>query len=168
MANARTARAHTKTRGEVRGGGKKPWRQKGTGRARHGSIRSPIWVGGGIAHGPRSDRNYAKRLTKKAKKAVMAMVLSDKAKSDALLALDAFASDGKTKAMAAMLKKLPVGRKVLLVTPKSEPMAIRASRNLQSLRTVSVGDVSVLDILKADSVVAPVATLDLLEKGYRT
>lgn len=168
VASARTPAAHTKTRGEVRGGGKKPWKQKGTGRARHGSIRSPIWVGGGITFGPRPNRNYAKKLNKKTKKAVFAMVMSDKAQHDALIALDAFGMEGgKTKTMAAMLKKLPVGRKVLLVLPTSDKMAIRASRNLQNLRTVTAGDVSFLDVLKADTVVTPVATLDVLEKGYR-
>lgn len=168
MASARTPAGHTKTRGEVRGGGKKPWKQKGTGRARHGSIRSPIWVGGGITFGPRPNRNYAKKLNKKTKKAVFAMVMSDKAKHDGLVALDALEiANGKTKAMAAMLKKLPVGRKVLLVLPASDKMALRASRNLQNLRTVTAGDVSFLDVLKADTVVTPVAALDALEKGYR-
>ncbi len=168
MSTARTASAHTKTRGEVRGGGKKPWKQKGTGRARHGSIRSPIWVGGGVTFGPRSDRNFAKKLNKKTKKAVFAMVMTDKAQSDSLIALDDIKiADGKTKAMAAMLKKLSVGRKVLLILAASDKLALRASRNLQNLRTVTAGDVSIVDILKADTVVTPVAALDTLEKGYR-
>ena len=167
MANARTASGHTKTRGEVRGGGKKPWKQKGTGRARHGSIRSPIWKGGGITFGPRSDRNFSKKINRKTKKVAMAMALTDKAKSDAILALDAVsAENGKTKTMAGMLKKLPVGRKVLLVLPQSDKMAVRASRNLKNLWTVTAGDMSLVDVLKADTIVAPVATLDLIEKGY--
>lgn len=169
MANSRTPAGHTKTRGEVRGGGKKPWKQKGTGRARHGSIRSPIWVGGGITFGPRPDRVFSKKLNKKSKKAAFAMALSDKAAHEAIIGLDAFSlPEGKTKLMAATLKKLPVGRRVLLVLPASDAMAIRASRNLASLRTVTAGDVSLLDVLKADTVVAPVATLDLLEKVYRS
>jgi large subunit ribosomal protein L4 len=168
MANVRVASAHTKTRGEVRGGGKKPWKQKGTGRARHGSTRSPIWVGGGITFGPRSDRNFSKKLNKKSKKTAVAMLLSDKAKNDGLVALDDLKlEDGKTKKMAAMLKKLPVGRHVLMILAASDKMAVRASRNLQNLKTVTTNDLNVLDLLKADTVVAPVAALDRLEKGYK-
>lgn len=80
MSNARTPIAHTKTRGEVRGGGKKPWRQKGTGRARHGSTRSPIWVGGGVAHGPRNDKNYARKVNKKMKAKALYTILSQDAR----------------------------------------------------------------------------------------
>lgn len=168
QANSRVAAGHSKTRGEVRGGGKKPWKQKGTGRARHGSIRSPIWRGGGVTFGPQSDRNFTKKLNRKSKKAALAMALTDKVSHDGLIGLESLAMEaGKTKAMSAMLKKLPVGRKVLLVLPKSDAMAIRASRNLKNLWTVTAGDMSLVDVLKADTVVAPVATLDLLEKGYR-
>ena len=166
-ANSRVAAGHSKTRGEVRGGGKKPWKQKGTGRARHGSIRSPIWRGGGITFGPQSDRNFSKKLNRKSKKTALAMALTDKAQSSGIVALDALAMDaGKTKAMAGMLKKLPVGRKILLVLPKSDAMAVRASRNLKNLWTVTASALNLVDVLKADTVVAPVATLDLLEKGY--
>src|SRR5271170_2228139 len=80
LANRRSPWAHTKTRGEVRGGGRKPWRQKGTGKARHGSTRSPIWVGGGVAHGPRNDRDYSQKVNKKMKQAALFVVLSRKAK----------------------------------------------------------------------------------------
>lgn len=167
-ANARTASAHTKTRGEVSGTGKKPWKQKGTGRARHGSRRSPIWVGGGITFGPRSDRNFSKKINKKSKKAALAMVLTDKAKHEGLLALDEMKNeDGKTKVMAELLSKLPVGRRTLLVLEASNPAAIRASRNLQNLKTVTVNSLSLLDILKADTVVAQVGALDTLENRYR-
>ncbi len=166
MANSRVASAHTKTRGEVRGGGKKPWKQKGTGRARHGSIRSPIWVGGGITFGPRSDRNFSKKINRKTKKAALAMALADKVRGEAFIGLDAFTIDGKTKAMAGMLKKLPVGRKVLLVLPKADKMAIRASRNLQNIWTVTAGDLSLVHVLKASTIVAPLETIALIEKGY--
>ncbi len=168
MANSRVASGHTKTRGEVRGGGKKPWKQKGTGRARHGSIRSPIWVGGGITFGPRPNRNFSKKINRKSRKVALAMALSDKARGEALLGLDALeVKDGKTRLMAGMLRKLPVGRRVLLVLPKADKMAVRASRNLQHLWTVTAGDLNLLDVLRADTVVAPVATLDLLEKAYK-
>ena len=168
MANARVMGGHSKTRGEVRGGGKKPWKQKGTGRARHGSIRSPIWRGGGVTFGPQSERNFSKKLNRKTKKAALAMALSDKVQHESLIGLESITMEtGKTKTMAGMLKKLPVGRKVLLVLPQSDKMAVRASRNLKNLWTVTAGDMSLVDVLKADTIVAPVATLDLLEKGYR-
>jgi large subunit ribosomal protein L4 len=166
--NARVASAHTKTRGEVRGGGKKPWKQKGTGRARQGSTRSPIWVGGGITFGPRPNRNFSKKVNKKTKLAVLAMALTDKAQNDGLIALDSLTfADGKTKKMAALMAKLPVKRNILVVLPKSEPMVVRASRNLQKVQTVNVSDVSLLDLLKADSVVAPVATIEAWEAKFR-
>jgi large subunit ribosomal protein L4 len=166
-ANSRVAAGHSKTRGEVRGGGKKPWKQKGTGRARHGSSRSPIWVGGGITFGPQSDRNYSKKINRKSKQVALAMALSDKVQNESLIGLDAVdMKDGKTKLMAGMLKKLPVGRKTLLVLPKSDKMAIRASRNLQNIWTVTAGDLNLLDVLKANTVVAVVGALDILEKTY--
>jgi len=167
MANSRVMGGHSKTRGEVRGGGKKPWKQKGTGRARHGSIRSPIWRGGGVTFGPQSERNFSKKLNRKSKKTALAMALSDKVAHENLIGLESLTVEGgKTKTMAAMLKKLPVGRKVLLVLPQSDKMAVRASRNLKSLWTVTTSDLSLVEVLKADTVVAPVATLDQLEKGY--
>lgn len=167
-ANSRSAFSHTKTRGEVRGGGKKPWKQKGTGRARHGSRRSPIWVGGGITFGPRKNRNYSKKINRKTKRAALAMALTDKATHDCMVALDEMKNDaGKTKMMAAMLANLPVGRRVLLVLPESNPMALRASRNLQDLKTVTVRSLNLLDVLKADTVITPVATLDILEESFR-
>lgn len=167
-ANSRSAFAHTKTRGEVSGTGKKPWKQKGTGRARHGSRRSPIWVGGGITFGPRSDRSYGKKINRKTKRAALAMALTDKAKHECVVALEGLKNEaGKTKVMAEMLSKLPVGRRVLLVLPESDPMALRASRNLQELKTVTVRSLNLLDVLKADTVLAPVATLDKLEESYR-
>jgi large subunit ribosomal protein L4 len=166
--NARTASAHTKTRGEVRGGGKKPWKQKGTGRARQGSTRSPIWVGGGITFGPRPNRNFSKKVNKKTKLAVLAMALTDKAQNDGLVAIEALTvADGKTKKMAALMAKLPVKRNILVVLPKSDEMVIRSSRNLQKVHIVNVSDVSLLDLLKADSVVAPVATIEAWEAKFR-
>jgi len=166
--NGRTASAHTKTRGEVSGTGKKPWKQKGTGRARHGSRRSPIWVGGGITFGPRSDRNYSMKINKKSKKSALAMVLTDKAKNEGLLALDEMKNEeGKTRVMVEFLTKLPVGRRVLFVLSESNPAVVRASRNLKDLKTVTVNSLSMLDVLKADTVVAQVAALDVLENRYR-
>lgn len=107
MSNARTPIAHTKTRGEVRGGGKKPWRQKGTGRARHGSTRSPIWVGGGVANGPRNDKNYARKVNKKMKAKVLYTILSQKMRDGEILFVDSLSFDApKTKDAVAVLKNL--------------------------------------------------------------
>lgn len=167
MANSRVPAGHTKTRGEVRGGGRKPWKQKGTGRARHGSIRSPIWVGGGITFGPRPDRNFSKKINRKTKKAALAMALADKVRNEGFLGLDAIAiENGKTKVMAGLLKKLPVGRHVLLVLPKSDEMAVRASRNLRNLWTVSAGDLNLVDVLKADTLVATLETIKMIESAF--
>ncbi|MCC2631048.1 MAG: ribosomal protein large subunit ribosomal protein, partial [Candidatus Paceibacter sp.] len=93
MSNAREPIAHTKTRGEVRGGGKKPWQQKGLGRARHGSSRSPIWVGGGVAHGPRNDKNYSKKINRKMKTAALYTLLSKKFKDGEIIFVDALSFD---------------------------------------------------------------------------
>ena len=167
-ANSRTSNQHTKNRGEVRGGGKKPWKQKGTGRARAGSTRSPIWVGGGITFGPTPSRNYTKKINKKTKKTVMAMILSDKAKNDGIIAIDTFAVEsGKTKKLAGLLAKLPVKKNILIVLPTSDKMVIRASRNLQKVKTTSSNDVSLVDLLRAESVVAPVAMIEAWEAKYR-
>lgn len=109
MANARQILAHTKDRGEVRGGGKKPWKQKGTGRARHGSTRSPLWVGGGVTFGPRNTRNFAKQINKKMKKKALFMCLSDKAKSNWIVLLKDFELDkAKTSKFFDILEKLPI------------------------------------------------------------
>jgi large subunit ribosomal protein L4 len=105
--NARTPVAHTKTRGEVAGGGKKPWRQKGTGRARHGSTRSPIWVGGGVAHGPRSDKNFTRKVNKKMKTKAFLTILSEKYRNGEVIFVDSFNfATPKTKEAVAALKSI--------------------------------------------------------------
>src|SRR3989344_1341683 len=107
-ANQRQNSAHTKNRSEVRGGGRKPWRQKGTGRARHGSIRSPLWKGGGVTFGPRNEKNWQKDIPKKMKKKALFMVLSEKVKNNLLVILDALEIQSqKTKEMAKIINKLP-------------------------------------------------------------
>ena len=107
LANARTPVAHTKTRGEIRGGGKKPWKQKGTGRARHGSTRSPIWVGGGVTHGPRNDKIYARKINRKMKAKALYTILSKKAKDGEILFVDALSfSAPKTVEAKEILKNL--------------------------------------------------------------
>src|SRR3989338_825860 len=119
---ARTSVAHTKNRGEVRGGGRKPWRQKGTGRARHGSTSSPIWVGGGVTFGPRSERNFEVKLNRKTRVAAIRMALTEKVADGKLIVLESLAfPEYKTKRMAGIMGKLQtVGRKTLLVLPVSD------------------------------------------------
>lgn len=153
-ANARKAIAHTKTRGEVRGGGKKPWKQKGTGRARQGSIRSPQWVGGGITFGPTSERNFSQKVNKKAKRAALFMALSDKVASSKLVVLDAMNTEpAKTKLAAQVMRNLPVERTVLIVAPGSSPSLMRMVRNLPNVKLVTANSVNIEDVLGYRSVV---------------
>lgn len=153
-ANARHSIAHTKTKGEVRGGGKKPWKQKGTGRARHGSRRSPIWVGGGITFGPRNDRNFSVKINRKARKKALFMVLSDKLAHENLIAVESFPADSaKTKAFVSMLKNLPVKRTALYVIPSSRPELVRAVRNLDNVFVVTANSLNVVEVLKFGTVV---------------
>ena len=169
QSSARRPWANAKTRGEVRGGGKKPWKQKGTGRARHGSSRSPIWVGGGITFGPRSDRNYFKKINKKQKQQVFRMTLSDKVANDRLVLVETLtAKDGKTKALATLLGKLPMkgkGKLIMLANGRDENL-VRGSRNLKTTHVFQVGDMSVVDVLRADYVLTTPEAVDKLEKLY--
>ena len=167
-ANTRVAVAHVKHRGEVRGGGKKPWKQKGTGRARHGSIRSPIWIGGGVVGGPRSDRNFSVKINRKVKQTALAMVLSDKAKNDRVIVLDALAiPESKTKHVASMLKKLPHSKKNLLVLAASNPSLLRAARNIPNLNTITMHSLSLLDVLGNGTVIMPKETVVALGERYQ-
>ncbi|MEK7102192.1 MAG: 50S ribosomal protein L4, partial [Patescibacteria group bacterium] len=137
QANSRTAIAHTKMRGDVRGGGKKPWKQKGTGRARQGSIRSPQWRGGGVVFGPRSARNFSVKINKKTRQAVLRMVLSDKVVNKKLIVIDLLPQDGKTKTMAVVRRVLPgAGRKARVVLDTKDEPIIRAFANVP--RTVTI------------------------------
>jgi len=174
-ANARPVLADTKSRGEVRGGGKKPWRQKGTGRARHGSIRSPLWRGGGVTFGPRTDRNYSLKINKKAKKNALCMVLSDKAQQNNIILLDAPAFHAqKTKEALAFLKKLPLGldekRKkqpvIGCVTPAGNAEGNRGFKNIPFAHLLPVGSLNIIDVLKAKKLLVPLASLDVIERTY--
>ena len=167
-ANRRVAIAHTKTRAEVRGGGIKPWKQKGTGRARHGSIRSPIWVGGGVAFGPRKNRNFSHSINKKMKQQALCMTLSDKVHEEKIVVIDKmeFATP-KTKQLAALLAKLPsAGRSVLLVTAKSDQNIIRSSRNLPDIRVIRADSLNVVDVMKYNSVVIIQDSLAVIKQYY--
>ncbi len=170
--NARKGLAHTKTRGEVSGGGKKPWKQKGTGRARAGSTRSPIWRHGGITFGPRSDRNWSLKINKKAKTKALFMSLSDKVKDGKLIIVEGLNLDTpKTKefvkVMTAFHAKLKdLGKKQMMILPKKDESLVRASRNLQEVNTVLATSLNVTDVLKADSLIVTKESLPLIEKTY--
>ncbi len=164
-ANARRPWADTKDRGEVRGGGKKPWKQKGTGRARHGSIRSPIWKGGGVTFGPLSTRNYKQKINKKMNQAAVRMCLSDKVADQKFLVVEAFPGTGKTKVMATLRGKLPGNAKsTLLVIEKNDPTIERAMRNIPRLDLVRASDVNVIDLLHHQYVIASKGSIATLER----
>lgn len=163
LAAARSGTASTKTRSEVRGGGAKPWRQKGTGRARHGSTRSPIWVGGGVVFGPHP-RDYTQRLPKKMRKAALRSALADKAGAGQVFILDGF-SETKTKAAAAALKGAGIEGKVLVVLDPADEgsrTVDRAFRNLGNAAFSLVGSLSTYDVLVADSIVFTSSAYDQL------
>jgi large subunit ribosomal protein L4 len=152
LANARLASATTKLRGEVSGGGKKPWKQKGTGRARFGSSRNPIWRGGGIVFGPRGNENYKLKLSTTSKRVALrqALTLATKAKKIEVLEVK---TTGKTKEIAELLKKNKFERKVLMVVDVKTPELIRATRNVENVLLVSAKYLSVFHILNADTII---------------
>ncbi len=169
QAGARSARATVKTRGEVRGGGKKPWRQKGTGRARHGSIRSPIWIGGGVTHGPRPERNWLKKVNRKVKRKALCMALSDRVNDNQFVVLEKPTfSDVKTKLVANMFAKLPLSRRTLFVIPESNPELLRMVRNIPNVKLVTVNAISVLDVLRYPTVLFEKGAVEAFEKNYGT
>lgn len=152
LANARLASATTKQRGEVRGGGKKPWKQKGTGRARFGSIRNPIWRGGGIVFGPRGNENYAKKLSKTSKRVAIKQALTLANKDNRIIVKD-ISTTGKTAEIVKFLQDNKIDRKVLIVVDEKTPELIRATNNLRQVRLVSALYLNVFDILNADTIV---------------
>ena len=154
LANQRLGTAKTKDRTEVRGGGRKPWRQKGTGRARHGSIRSPIWRGGGITFGPDGRRNYKQALPKKIRRLALKSALTSKVNTGSLIVLDQFAMDApKTKEMVQVLSNLKTGRKVLIITDTPQENVIKSARNIPGVKTTSSNQLNVYDILNTDNLV---------------
>ncbi len=168
MANKRQVSAHTKNRSEVRGGGKKPWRQKGTGRARHGSIRSPLWKGGGITFGPRKERIFGKDIPKKMRRKALFMVLSEKAKNKLLIVLDKFEMETpKTKEVAKMLKKLPSKDKSLLIAlPEYNKNTFLSARNIKKTSIQDARNLNVLDLMSSKYLLMPKETIKTIEKTF--
>ena len=166
LANQRQGTQSTKTRAEVRGGGRKPWRQKGTGRARQGSIRAPQWIKGGIALGPKP-RSYKYRVNKKEKRLAIRSLLSSKVLENNLVVVDKFElKEIKTKTMATAMKNLKVEGKALIVLPANNEMVQKSARNLADVRTSSVSTINVYDLLKYNKLVVTVDTIKKLEEVY--
>jgi large subunit ribosomal protein L4 len=168
QANARGNIAHTKTRGEVRGGGKKPWKQKGTGRARHGSIRSPLWKGGGVTFGPRKDRNFSQKVNKKVKRQALLMSLSEKILDQGLKVLEDLNLEKiKTKQMAEVLQNLQIrDKKILLALEAKDDVIIKSARNLPKVQLEAADSLNVIDVLWADVLVTTVNGVKMIEKIY--
>lgn len=173
-ANARNIHASTKMRGEVRGGGKKPWKQKGTGRARHGSIRSPIWRKGGVVFGPRIVRNYSLKINRKAKQKALYMVLSQKAREGRIVLIDDFAlAKPKTREAFDVLNKLPLqqsGAKkkpsVGVVSPLGATLLNRSLRNISNVHVLPVHSLNIASTLQMRYLVMPLHSLEALERRF--
>ncbi len=169
QANSREAIAHTKTRGEVAGSSKKPWKQKGTGRARHGSTKSPIWVGGGITFGPRNERNFSLKINKRAKRKALAMILSEKVATDRFVAIDSLElKDGKTKELLAILKNLPISKKkTLIILPPAQKDVAIAAQNMKGIETMPANTLNVVDLLKHDVVLISKEAVEMVTQIYK-
>ena len=166
LANQRQGTQSTKTRSEVRGGGIKPWRQKGTGRARQGSIRATQWIKGGIALGPKP-RDYRYTLNKKVKKLAMKSALSSKVNANEIIVLDELVLDEiKTKKISTMLKNLKVESKALIVTNEKNDNVVKSANNIKGVATTFTGSLNVYDILKYDVMVITKDAVSKIEEVY--
>ncbi len=166
LANQRQGTQSTKTRSEVSGGGKKPWRQKGTGRARQGSTRAPQWYHGGIALGPKP-RTYGISINKKVRRLAMKSALSSKVAADEMIVLDSIKLDAiKTKAMAEMFAAIKAGKKVLVVLPENNEVIYKSIRNIEGAKVSTVNTLNVYDILNCDSLVVLKDSVTKIEEVY--
>ncbi len=166
LANQRQGTQSAKTRGEVSGGGRKPWRQKGTGRARQGSTRSPQWVGGGVVFAPKP-RDYSYKLPKKIKRLALKSALSSKVQDNEIIVVDSLVLDKpKTKDMVRVLSNLKAGKKTLVVIPERDENVILASRNIPGVKTAYVNTINVYDILNCDSFLITRDAVNKVEEVY--
>ncbi len=173
MANARQVLAHTLDRSEVRGGGKKPWKQKGTGRARVGSSRSPIWIGGGVTFGPTKDRNFKKKINQKMKQKALFMALSDKLATNSLVIIDNLEfAEYKTKTFNTLLTKvektvlLNERRNILIINENKEEKAKYSSRNLTGVKVINLENINLVDLLNFKNLLLTESVLGLLTERY--
>lgn len=165
LGDGRSAAAKTKKRGEVSGGGKKPWRQKGTGNARFGSSRNPIWRGGGIAFGPTGEQNYTHKLSIQAKRQALRQALSLAVASDKIVVIEDLAvSSGKTRDAVALLAKINAQGSVILAVDSKTPELVRATRNIGSLKLCQASYLNTFDVLNADKIVITKLGLDKLSE----
>jgi large subunit ribosomal protein L4 len=177
--NSRQVLAHTKGRAEVRGGGKKPWKQKGTGRARAGSSRSPIWIGGGVTFGPTKERNFSVKINKKMKKKALFMCLSDRVAEESFILMDKFEIDeAKTKKVVKVLDKLNkkiISKKeeknaktpsILVVLDKNADKVVKAAKNIEKVSVIGAENLNVVDILKYKYLLTTVQAVKSIEKVY--
>ncbi len=166
LANQRQGTQSTKTRAEVSGGGKKPWRQKGTGRARQGSIRAPQWIKGGIALGPKP-RSYKYTVNKKEKRLAIKSVLSSKVLEKELTVVDKLElKEIKTKTMVKALADMKVEGKTLIVLPENNKNVLMSSRNIEGVKTIVANNINIFDLLKYTNLILPVDTVKKLEEVY--
>ena len=166
LANQRQGTQSTKTRAEVRGGGRKPWRQKGTGRARQGSIRAPQWIKGGIALGPKP-RSYKYTVNKKERRLAIKSILSSKVLEKELTVVEKLElKEIKTKTMVKALADLKVEGKTLIVLPENNQNVLMSSRNIEGVKTITANNINVFDLLKYTNLILPVDTVKKLEEVY--
>lgn len=166
LANQRQGTQSALTRAEVSGGGRKPWRQKGTGRARQGSTRAVQWTHGGIAFAPKP-RDYRQSINKKVKRLAILSALSDKVNNGAFIVLDALTLEGyKTKVVADTLKNVKAGKKVLFVLADNNDMAVKSARNIEGVKVAGTNTISTYDIVNADSIVIVKDAVKKLEEVY--
>ncbi len=166
LANQRQGTQSAKTRAEVRGGGRKPWRQKGTGRARQGSIRSPQWKGGGVVFAPKP-RNYSFKLNKKVKRLALKCALSSKVSDSKFIVLDDLSfSEIKTKQMVAVLKNLNINKSALVVINDDDRNVILSARNVENIKTSGVNTINTYDILKYDTFIVTQSAVNKISEVY--
>jgi large subunit ribosomal protein L4 len=164
LANKRQGTHSTKTRGEVRGGGRKPWRQKHTGRARHGSIRSPIWTGGGVTHGPKP-RDYHQKVNRKVRRLALRSALSVKVREDRLVVLDSFDMEKpKTRELVTFFQAIGAGKKPLVMIGQSQPAAYKSMSNIPGARVLHVDSINVFDLLHHDHLIVTSDALRQIEE----
>jgi large subunit ribosomal protein L4 len=165
LANGRVNNAVVKKRGEVRGGGRKPWRQKGTGNARFGSSRNPIWRGGGVAFGPTGSENYSRKLSQSAKQQAVRQALTLAAKEDRIKIIETFACpEGKVKPTIQLLNKIGANGTILIVVSVKDELVQRATRNMPNIKAVQASYLNTFDITNADTIIISRKSLDIINE----